>query len=139
MIDLQDYLVAGQNADLRKAVAVEDTADNYPNELRNLLATPRLLHWVVDAAIEAIDPYLPEEYASVGTSVSFQHVAPTRLGMTVTVHAAIAAILGNEVLMDVSVWDEQGVIAKGTHQRTVILKDDLRRKIGERRLRPLKA
>ena len=79
MINLNDFLAVGQNAIARRVVQHSDASDNYSNAFKNLLATPRLIHWGIDASIEAIDPYLPDEYASIGLSVNFVHTAPTSL------------------------------------------------------------
>ena len=84
-INISDFLSVGQNAMATRVISHEDAADNYSNDFKNLLATPRLIHWAIDASIEAIDPYLPEEYASIGLSINFVHTAPSSLGMTVTV------------------------------------------------------
>ena len=103
-----------------------------PMRLKNLLATPRLIHWGIDASIEAIDPYLPDEYASIGLSVNFVHTAPTSLGMTVTVHASIIAITDHDVTLSVKAWDEQGEIGHGTHKRSIVLKQTVLDKAEER-------
>ncbi len=122
MINLADFLSVGQNAIARRVVQQSDASDNYDNEFKSLLATPRLIHWSIDASIEAIDPYLPDEYASIGLSVNFVHTAPTSLGMTVTVHAAIVAMTDHDVTLEVKAWDEQGEIGHGLHKRAIVEK-----------------
>lgn len=89
-------------------------------------------NWGIDASIEAIDPYLPDEYASIGLSVNFVHTAPTSLGMTVTVHASIIAITDHDVTLSVKAWDEQGEIGHGTHKRSIVLKQTVLDKAEER-------
>ena len=132
MINLEDFLAVGQNAIARRVVQQSDCADNYENDFKGLLSTPRLIHWALDASIEAIDPYLPDDYASISLGVSFVHTAPTSIGMTVTVHAAIIAITDHDVTLDVKAWDEQGEIAHGTHRRAIVLKEDVLKKVEER-------
>ncbi len=122
MINLADFLSVGQNAIARRVVQQSDASDNYDNDFKSLLATPRLIHWSIDASIEAIDPYLPDEYASIGLSVNFVHTAPTSLGMTVTVHAAIVAMTDHDVTLEVKAWDEQGEIGHGLHKRAIVEK-----------------
>ena len=132
MINLNDFLAVGQNAIARRVVQHSDASDNYSNAFKNLLATPRLIHWGIDASIEAIDPYLPDEYASIGLSVNFVHTAPTSLGMTVTVHASIIAITDHDVTLSVKAWDEHGEIGHGTHKRSIVLKQTVLDKAEER-------
>ena len=132
MLDLENYLAVGQNALTRKVVQHSDTADNYSNDLKNLLATPKLIHMAIDASISAIDPYLPDEYVGVGVSINFVHTAPTSLGMTVTVRASIVAIEEHDLIIELRAWDEQGDIGHGTHKRAVVLKEDVLKKAEER-------
>ena len=44
MIDLNDYIAVGQNAIARRVVQQSDASDNYDNDFKSLLATPRLIH-----------------------------------------------------------------------------------------------
>lgn len=132
MIDLHDYLNIGQNSIASKVVQHSDTSDAYANELKDLLATPKLIHMALDAAIESIDPYLPDEYVSVGVSINFVHTAPTALGMTVTVRTSIVAIEAHDVIIEIKAWDEQGDIGYGTHKRAIVTKDAVRAKAEER-------
>ena len=121
MINLNDFLAVGQNAIARRVVQHSDASDNYSNAFKG-----------IDASIEAIDPYLPDEYASIGLSVNFVHTAPTSLGMTVTVHASIIAITDHDVTLSVKAWDEQGEIGHGTHKRSIVLKQTVLDKAEER-------
>ncbi|MGN0953632.1 thioesterase family protein [Dialister sp.] len=132
MLNLNEFLSIGQNAITRQVVQQEDCTDNYDNDFKSLLATPRLLHWMIDASIHAIDPYLPDEYASIGLSVDFVHTAPTSLGMTVTVHASIVTITEHDVTLDIKAWDEQGIIGHGVHKRAIVMKKSVLDKAAER-------
>lgn len=132
MLDIESCLSIGQNALVIKKIQQEDTVDNYPNELKDLLATPRMIHWVLDASIEAVDPFLPPEYASVGTRINFAHTAPTYVGMTVTIKATVIAIADQEIIMDIKAWDERSEIAKGMVYRSIVQKDVLLQKAKER-------
>lgn len=120
MINLEEYLSCGQNAIVQNTVKDTDASSKYITPFRELLASPRLLHWAIDASVDAIDPYLPEDYASIGISINFTHTAPTSVGMTVTVHVKITEITGQEVTLEIRAWDEQGEIGHGTHKRMVV-------------------
>ena len=121
MINLNECLTIGQNFVIKKVVQPEDTTeDNYLVAFKYLLSSPRLMHWALDAAVETIDPYLPEGYASIGLSFNFVHTAPTCAGMTVTVHVTIIDVTEHDILLSIKAWDEQGEIAHGTHKRAVV-------------------
>ena len=62
MINLNEYLSIGQNAVVQKVVQADDVSDKYISAFKELLSAPRLIHWAIDASLDAIDPYLPEEF-----------------------------------------------------------------------------
>lgn len=132
MINLQDYLVVGQNVMNQHIVNDSDTSDKYITAFRELLASPRVIHWAVDAAVDAIDPYLPEEYSSIVTAINFVHTAPTSIGMTVSVHVTVEKIEGMEVVLGVKAWDDQGEIAHGTMTRYIVETEEVLKKAQER-------
>lgn len=132
MINLNEYLSCGQNAIVQNTVKDTDASIKYITAFRDLLASPKLLHWVIDASVDAIDPYLPEDYSSIGTSINFTHTAPTSVGMTVTVHVVITEIKDQEVTLDIKAWDEQGEIGHGTHKRMIVQTDLVLAKAKER-------
>ena len=132
MINLNEYLSIGQNAVVQKVVQADDVSDKYISAFKELLSAPRLIHWAIDASLDAIDPYLPEEYASVGTSIMFDCTAPTSLGMTVTVHVTIQELAERDVVLSIEAWDEQGPIGHGTHKRTIVEAETVLKKARER-------
>ena len=132
MINLHDYLTVGQNAVVQKVVRPEDASDKYISAFKELLSAPRLIHWSIDAATDAIDPYLPEEYASIGTAIQFECTAPTSVGMTVTAHVTIKEIGERDVLLSIEAWDEQGTIGHGTHRRMVVEAENVLNRTRER-------
>ena len=132
MINLHDYLTVGQNAVVQKVVRPEDASDKYISAFKELLSAPRLIHWSIDAATDAIDPYLPEEYASIGTAIQFECTAPTSVGMTVTARVTIKEIGERDVLLSIEAWDEQGTIGHGTHRRMVVETENVLNRMRER-------
>jgi fluoroacetyl-CoA thioesterase len=132
MINLHDYVSVGQNSMYSKVVQHSDTSESYSSGLKNLLATPKLIHMAIEAGIQTVEPYLPHEYVSVGISTSFVHTAPTSLGMTVTVRTSIIAIEEHNILLEIQAWDEQGDIGHGKHKRAIVTKEEVERKASER-------
>ncbi|MBQ6744077.1 MAG: hypothetical protein IJP51_04655 [Acidaminococcaceae bacterium] len=132
MINLHDYLTVGQNAVVQKVVRPEDASDKYISAFKELLSAPRLIHWSIDAATDAIDPYLPEEYASIGTAIQFECTAPTSVGMTITARVTIKEIGERDVLLSIEAWDEQGTIGHGTHRRMVVETENVLNRMRER-------
>ncbi len=132
MINLNEYLSIGQNAVIQKVVQEDDVSAKYISAFKELLSAPRLIHWAIDASLDAIDPYLPEEYASVGTSIEFSCTAPTSIGMKVTVRVTIQEIGERDVTLSIEAWDEQGPIGHGVHKRTVVEAESVLKRARER-------
>ncbi len=86
-----------------------------------VLATGYLVGIMEFACLKAIVPHLdwPREQ-TLGTHVSFSHLAATPIGMTVTVKVELVAVDGRRLTFRVEAWDEREKISEGTHERTVI-------------------
>jgi fluoroacetyl-CoA thioesterase len=57
---------------------------------------------------------------TVGTLIDVSHVAATPLGMRVTAEARLQAAVGRKLRFLVTCHDDREVVAKGTHERTLI-------------------
>jgi fluoroacetyl-CoA thioesterase len=113
-------LKTGISKTVQKTITEAHTLAFGRGALTELLATPSLTALMIEAAISAVDPVLPEGYVTVGksTAVSYQH--PTIIGMTVTVVASIAEIDTNRIVFEITAFDELGQIARGKHERIIV-------------------
>ncbi len=118
---------------VQKLITREDTALNFGSgKLTNLLATPTLTALMIEAAVNAVDPQLPDGYITVGRSVNVSHGNPTVEGMTVTVEAKLASVENMKLTFDVKAYDELGEIGTGNLTRYIVNKDTLMNKVNER-------
>lgn len=132
MILVEDYLIVGKNAVVRKIVQKGDSSGNYSLGLNELLSTPACVDMVIRAAVDAVDKHLPEGYVTVGRSIDFIHDHATIQGMTVNVKATLAEINGKSLVFKVEAWDELGEVGHGTHERIVVKREDVIMKAKER-------
>ncbi|MFQ5897499.1 MAG: thioesterase family protein [Candidatus Methylomirabilia bacterium] len=102
------------------AVTPEMTADAYGNPGVRVLASPKLLALFEAAAIRAMTPGLDQGEGSVGITFSFQHLAPTPVGMRVRVTATLTRTDGKRATFRLEASDEKEPIAEGEHQRAVV-------------------
>lgn len=131
---LPDYKV-GMSAVIQKKIEESDTARGMGRDsLETLLATPTYVDLMIRAAIEVLKPNFPYQsgFISIGTAMSFVHVAPSALGMTVSVKATLSKIDGNRYFFDIEAFDEVGVIGRGTHERQMVKLQGLLDKVRER-------
>ena len=123
----------GMSKSVQKVITREDTALNFGSgALKNLLATPTLVALMIEAAVNTIDPLLPEKYITIGKSMEIEHEGPTKEGMTVTVTAKLVEVNGSELSFEVTALDEVGRIGTGHHVRQIVNYDILMNRVDER-------
>ncbi len=72
------------------------------------------------AAQTSLQPYLNEGESSVGTRLSIDHLSATPVGLKVWAESEVTAVDGRKICLDVTAYDEAGLIGKGTHERFII-------------------
>jgi fluoroacetyl-CoA thioesterase len=90
-------------------------------EMPAVFATGFMVGLIESACQLAIKPYLdwPREQ-SLGTHVSFSHLAATPPGLTVTVECEVTAVEGRRITFRTRAHDGIDLISEGTHERVVI-------------------
>lgn len=83
------------------------------------------------ACRKIILPYLEPHEDAVGYSVSVTHLAPTPVGMRVTVTARLEQIDGNRIVCAVETSNEKTRIGEGTHVQIVLPKARLQARIAQ--------
>lgn len=116
MEELRPGLVGESGMIVRKG----DLADSYGNPGVEVLATPRVVALMEDAAIRAVAEWLPEGAVSVGTWLEIFHQAPTPPGMEVTARADLVSIEGRKLVFRILVKDEIETVAEGKHERFIV-------------------
>ena len=101
-------------------VAGEDTAQAMGSGLVPVLATPRMIALMEEAAVNAVQSGLLPGETTVGVRLETSHDAATPVGMKVTAWAEVTAVEGRNITF--AVWAEDSVeqIGRGTHQRAVV-------------------
>ncbi|MFZ5352165.1 MAG: thioesterase family protein [Bacillota bacterium] len=123
----------GTKGIVQKRITREDTALNFGSgALKNLLATPTLAALMIEAAVKAIDPKLPQGFITIGKTLDINHENPTVQGMTCTVSAELVEQNENKLVFDITAYDELGQIGKGKHERYIVNRDILMIKVDER-------
>jgi fluoroacetyl-CoA thioesterase len=115
-----DERAVGREGQVVARVDGELTADRYGNAGLAALATPALVGLFEQAAMRALDCVLAEGEGSVGSVVEITHLAPTPVGVEVTVRARLTAVDGREAWFELEAEDERETIARGRHARVVI-------------------
>lgn len=105
---------------LEKVVISSDSASAYGSGMVDVFATPAMIGFMEKTCMNAVLPFLPEGYNTVGTEVCVSHLKATPIGMKVTCEAELSSIEGKKLIFRVIANDELGKIGEGTHTRFII-------------------
>jgi predicted thioesterase len=98
-------------------------------------ATPRMVSDVEYTLRDSLLEHLDEGEDSVGAHVSIDHLAPTPLGLEVTIEARIVEIDRRKVTWEFCVRDPVEEVARGRHTRFVVEKSKTRERLSAKRAR----
>ena len=82
-----------------------------------VLATPIMILFMENAALNAIRAYLAPGESALGTVVNVRHLAATPSGQRVTAEAVVIGVEGRRILFTVTARDETQEIGDGLHER----------------------
>lgn len=94
--------------------------------------TPAMIALMEAAAVEAIEPFLPDGAASVGIHIDVKHIAATPVGEEVRARAEVTHVEGKRVDFIVQAWDEKELIGDGMHTRYIINAEQFMARVEDR-------
>ncbi len=100
----------------------------------DVLATPRLVQLMEEAAIRTIQEFIPPGQMSLGTQVKVKHLSPTPSGMKVIARALLKEINGNRLFFLIDAYDEVEKVAEGEHERVLVSKERFFQKVNRKRV-----
>jgi fluoroacetyl-CoA thioesterase len=113
----------GLTAKIDLTVTSDDTAQAVRSGDVPVLATPRIVALVEEAAVAAVAGHLDDGETTVSMRVQLDHLAPSAVGSTVTASAKLEKVEGRRLKFSVSVNDARGLVAAGKVTRVVVERD----------------
>ena len=87
----------------------------------DIFSTPAMIGLMEYTCVLLVAPYLDENEQTVGIHVDVRHMAPTKIGQSVTVTAELLEVKDNKLRFALSAVNDQGIkIGEGTHRRALI-------------------
>lgn len=87
----------------------------------SMYSTPAMVGHIEGLCFRMLAPFLEPDENQVGYRINVTHLAPTPIGMKVTVKGRISEVEGRKVVFEVEVYNERGAkIGEGVHERRVI-------------------
>ena len=92
------------------------------SQLENdVFSTPAMIGLMERTCVDLTEPHLDENEQTVGIHVDVYHLAPTRIGQSVTITAELTEVKDDKLRYSVSAINDQGIkIGAGNHRRAVI-------------------
>lgn len=113
-------LEIGMQAKVDRIVGEADTAMAFGSGEVKVFATPMMIGLMENAALKAVDSFLPKGYSTVGTHLDVKHLAATPVGMAVWAQAELVAVEGKRLSFVIKAYDSVELIGEGTHQRYIV-------------------
>ncbi|MFZ2168000.1 MAG: hotdog domain-containing protein [Methylococcaceae bacterium] len=113
-------ITVGVEAEAITVVTKELTVRHFHSNMPEVYATPCMIHLMEIAAGNAVQPYLPAGWVSVGVDVNIRHLAPTPVDRTVTAYARVTKVTDKLIEFEVLAQEGKNLIGKGTHSRAPV-------------------
>jgi predicted thioesterase len=110
----------GATATQEIIVEREMTVAHFVESMPEVYGTPIMIFHMETTSGNAIGPFLPEGWVSVGTLVNVKHLAATPIGAKVTLKATVIEVGEHTVTFAVEAHDEKEKIGEGTHVRAAV-------------------
>ena len=85
-----------------------------------VFATPAVVALAEETAWRSVAAFLEPGQGTVGTKLDVEHISATPVGMNVRCETELIEIDRRKLTFSVEVFDEIGVVAKGTHCRFIV-------------------
>ena len=85
-----------------------------------VFGTPFLCALMEEAAWKSIAPHLEAGQSTVGTRLDITHDSATPVGMKVWAESEVVQVDGKRLVLEVSAYDEKGLIGQGRHERFIV-------------------
>ena len=97
-----------------------DTALAHGSGDMQVLATPRMMALMENAAMLAVKEHLGDGATTVGGHIESSHLRPSKIGAEVSATATLTKIDGKKLYFDVKAMMGDTVIGEGTHLRFIV-------------------
>ena len=101
-------------------VTEERTAEAMGSGTLQVFATPAMIALIEETCWRSVADQLDAGQGTVGTQLNVAHVSATPVGLKVYCESQLVSVEGRKLTFEVNVYDEKGLVGKGTHERFII-------------------
>ena len=118
---MKDGLAAGLIHQRDFTVTAEMGVGHFGAGVPQVLSTPSMIGLMERSCVELLTPYMDGGEQTVGFHVDVKHLAPTRIGQSITITATLLEVKEKKFRFAVEAVNDRGVkIGEGTHRRALI-------------------
>lgn len=132
-MELNKLIQIGMQSSKTYRVKPEHTAIEVGSGSLKVLATPSLIAFMENTALNLLADHLPQGFSSVGVHIDMHHSAPTPIGGKVNVICQVKSINRASVTFSIKAQDEHEPIGQGQHTRAVIDVGRFRKRVFKKR------
>jgi fluoroacetyl-CoA thioesterase len=125
-------LKAGITHKLERETTEDMSAQKVYPHVPNVYATRAMVGHMEEVCADLVRPYLKEGEQTVGTGMTFKHMAATPLGMKVRYNAKLTKVDGPKLVFEVEGFDEIDKIGEATHYRFIINAEKFNRQVAKK-------
>lgn len=118
----------GVTGEKSAAVTMENTALAMGSGTLRVFATPAMIALIEGCCAESVEDLLGEGITSVGTHLDIEHLSASPVGAGVVCRSVLTAFDGRRLDFSVEVYDNAGLIGRGTHTRFTVRADSFMQK-----------
>ena len=85
-----------------------------------VFATPAMIALIEETCWRSVSGIVGEGNGTVGTKLDVAHISATPVGMKVWCESELIEECGRKLTFNVEIFDEAGLIGKGTHERFIV-------------------
>ncbi len=131
----------GNNAMLEAGITLTRTTTVEHSQLASTMrsgsldvfATPAMVAFMEETAMESVAPHLDEGCTTVGTRIEVSHLAASPLGAHIRCESALVEIDRRRLVFDIKAWDDAELIGEGHHERFIIFSDRFMEKVNAKK------
>lgn len=127
--DIIDESNVGAEYTVMLTVEAGDTALTIGSGDLEVLATPRMMALMEEAAMKCVAPLLDEATTTVGGHIESSHLRPSAVGSTVSATARLVKVEGKKLSFDIVAKQGDDIIGKGTHLRFAVNREKFMKSI----------
>ncbi|MBN8975574.1 MAG: thioesterase family protein [Rhizobiales bacterium] len=129
-MDARDFIKIGMSAERLLTVTHDLTVQHVVPMMPAVYGTPMMILEMEMTSGDAIAPFLPKGWVTVGTEVNIRHLAATPVGRVVRTTARVIEVERRVVRFEVEAFDGDRKIGDGRHGRGLVNVADFSERFG---------